>query len=78
MRQSCDVLVIKGRYAMFIHSTKMRLPGLLVSLLGVLKSLPRSLLPGLVILFLMSFRRNTVSVGGTVVQLGRALMVLVM
>jgi hypothetical protein len=63
---------------MFIYSTKMRLPGALVSLLGVLKSLPRSLLPGLVILFLMSFCRNTMSVSGTVVQLSRALMVLVM
>lgn len=78
MSQNCDVLVTKGRDAVFIHSTNMRLPGLLVRLLGVLKSLPRTLLPGLVILFLVSFCRNTMSVSGTVVQLGRALMVLVM
>ena len=78
MSQNCDVLVTKGRNAVFIHSMPMRLPGLLVSLLGVLKSLPRALLPGLVILFLMSFCRNTMSVSGTVVQLSGALMVLVM
>lgn len=78
MSQNCDVLVTKGRNTMFIYSTKMRLSGLLVSLLGVLKSLHRAFLPGLVILFLMGFCSHTMSVSGAVVQLSGALMVLVM
>jgi len=53
MSQNCDVLVTKDRNAVFIHGVMMRLPGLLVSLLGVLKSLPRSFLPCFVILLLV-------------------------
>jgi hypothetical protein len=78
MSQSCDVLVPKGRDAVFIHSIPVRLLGLLVSLFGVLKSLPGALLPSLVILFLMGFCSTTMSVGGTIVQLSSPLMVFVM
>jgi len=48
-----------------------------VSLLGMLKSLPGALLPGLMILFLMGLRSATMRVGGTVVQLGGSLMIFV-
>ena len=78
MSQHRDVLVPKDREAVFIHSVPVGLLGMLVSLLGVLKCLPGALLPGLVILFLMGFRSAAVRVGGTVVQLGRALMIFVM
>ncbi len=78
MSQSCDVLVPEDRDAVFIHSIPVHLFGLLVSLLGVLKSSPGALLPGLVILFLMGFRSTTMSVGGTIVQLSSPLMVFVM
>ena len=63
--------------AVFIHRFPMRLLGMLVSFLGVLKSFPGELFPGLVILFFMSFRGATMSVGGTIVQLGGSLMILV-
>ena len=65
MSQRGDVLVPKGRDAVFIHSVPVRLLGMLVSLLGVLQSLPGALLPGLVILLLMGFRGAAMSVGGT-------------
>ena len=76
--QRRDVLVPEDRDAVFIHSVPVRLLGMPVSLLGVLESLPGALLPGLVILFLMGFRGATVSVGGTIVQLGGPLMIFVM
>ena len=63
---------------MSIHSVPVRLLGMLVSLLGMFKSLPGVLLPGLVILFLMGFRGSTMGVGGTIVQLSGSLMILVM
>jgi hypothetical protein len=69
--------VSKGGDAVFIHRFPMRLLGMLVSFLGVLKSFPGELLPGLVILFFMGFRGATMSVGGTIVQLGGSLMILV-
>jgi hypothetical protein len=78
MSQRGDILVPKGCDAMFIHRGLMRLLGMLVRDLGVLKSLPGALLPGLVILLLMGFRGATMSVGGAIVQLGGALMILVM
>jgi hypothetical protein len=78
MRQRRDVLVPKDREAVFIHSLPVRLFGILISLLGMLQSLPGALLPGLMILFLMGFRSTTVSVGGTIVQLSGPLMILVM
>lgn len=56
----------------------MRLLGLLVGLLGVFKSLPGELLPGLVILLVMGHRGAPMSVGGKVVQLSGALVILVM
>ncbi len=62
---------------MFIHRFPVYLLGMLMSFLGVLKSLPGELLPGLVILFFMGFRGATMSVGGTIVQLGGSLMILV-
>jgi hypothetical protein len=78
MSQRGDILVPKIGDAVFVHSGQMRLLGMLVSLLGVLKSLPGALLPGLAILLLMSFRGTPMSVGGTIVQLSGALMVFVM
>jgi len=78
MRQRRDFLVPKRGDAVFIHSVPVRLFGMLVSLPGVLKSPPGELLPRLVVLFLMGFRSVTMSVGGTVVQLGSSLMILVM
>ena len=76
--QRRDVLVPKDREAVFVYSGPVRFLGMLVSLLGVLQSLPGALLPGLMILFLMGFRSTTVSVGGTIVQLSGPLMILVM
>jgi len=78
MSQRCDVLVPKDRDAVFIHGIPVRPLGLLVSLLGVLKSSPGALLPGLVILFLMGFCSTTMRVGCTIVQLSSPLMVFVM
>ncbi len=56
----------------------MGLPGMLVSLLGMLKSSPGQLLTGLMVLFLMGFGGTAMSVGGAIVQLGGSLMILVM
>lgn len=67
----------KDRDAMFIHGVPVRLLGMLISILAVLKSLPGVLLPGLVILFLMGLRSATMRVGSAVVQLGSSLMVFV-
>ncbi len=78
MSQHGDVLVPEGRDIVFIHSVPVRLPGMLVRLLGVLQSSPGELLPGFVFLFLMGFRGTTMSVGGAIVQLGSSLMILVM
>jgi hypothetical protein len=78
MSQRRDFLVPEDRDAVFIHSAPVRLLALLVSLLGVLQSPPGELLPGLVVLFLMGFRSATMSVGGTIVQLSRPLMIFVM
>lgn len=76
--QRRDVVVPKRRDAVFVHGVPVYLLGMLVSLLGMLKSLPGVLLPGLVILLLMRFRGSTMGVGGTIVQLSGALMILVM
>ena len=78
MSQKCDVLVAKGRNAVFIHRVPVCRLALLVSLLGVLKSLPRSLLPCFVILLVVRLCSTTMSVGGTIVQLSSALVVFVM
>ena len=78
MSQYSDILVSKDREAVFIHSVPVGLLGMLVSLLGVLKCLPGALLPGLMILFLVGFRSTAMRVGGAIVQLGSALMILVM
>jgi hypothetical protein len=75
MRQGCDVLVSK---AVFIHKVPVRLLGMLVSLLGVFKRPPGELLPGLMILFFMGFRRTAMSMGGTIVHLSGAPMIFVM
>jgi hypothetical protein len=77
MSQRSDVLVPEDGDTVFIHCGLMRLLGMLVRFLGVLKSLPGALLPGLVILLLMGFGGATMSVGGTIVQLGGALMIFV-
>jgi len=69
--------VPKDRDAVFIQGVPVCLLGMLVSYLGVLKSLPGALLSGLAILFFVGFRGATMSVGGAVVQLGGALMIFV-
>ena len=68
----------KDRDAVFIYSILVRLRGMLVSLVGVFKSLPGVLLPGFVILFLMGFRGAAMRMGGAIVQLGSSLMILLM
>jgi hypothetical protein len=78
MRQPGDIVVPKHRDAVFIYSAPVWLPGMLVSPFGVFKSLPGVFLPGLVVLFLMGFRSTTMRVGGTIVQLGSPLVILVM
>lgn len=78
MRQLGNFVVPKGRDAVSIHSLGMGLLGTPVGLLGVLKSLPGSLVPRFVILFLMGFRGAAMRVGRAFVQLGSALMILVM
>jgi hypothetical protein len=78
MSQHRDVLVSEDRDPVFIHSVPIRLLGMLVGLLGMLESSPGTLLPRLVILFLMSFRGTTMCVGGIIVQLRGALVVFVM
>jgi len=71
MSQRGDILVPKVAMPCFIHRGLMRLLGMLVRDLGVLKSLPGALLPGLVILLLMGFRGATMSWAGRYVQLRR-------
>jgi hypothetical protein len=78
MRQFGDFVVPKGCHAVFIYGVSMHLIRMLVSPLGVFQRLPGVLLPGLAILFLMSFRGDTMRVGGHIVQLGCSLMILVM
>jgi len=70
--------VPKGRDAVFIHRVPMHPLGMLVSRLGVLKSLPGVLLSGLVILLFVRIRSRAMSLSGTLVQLGGSLMILVM
>jgi hypothetical protein len=69
--------VPERRDAVFIESALVRLLGMQVSLLGVLKSPPGELLSGFVFLFLMGFFSTQVSVGGAILQLGSSLMVFV-
>jgi hypothetical protein len=64
------------RYAVFIDGV--RVLRMLVRPLGMLQRLPRALLPGLVILFLVGLRGATMSMRSGIVQLGRSLMILVM
>ncbi len=73
--QCGDFVVPKKRDAVFVP---MHLVGMLVSVLGVFKSLPGEFLPGLVILFAVGFRSATMSVGGNIVQLSGLLMIFVM
>jgi hypothetical protein len=77
MSQLHDVVVPEGWDAVLIHGALVHLLGMLVSLLGVFKSSPGALLPGLVILFLMGFRSASMCVRGAIVQLGSPLMILV-
>jgi hypothetical protein len=70
MSQRCDVLVPEGRDAVFVHSVPVRLLGMLISILGVLKRLLGMLLPGLAILFLMGLRSTTVGLRRKFVLLG--------
>jgi hypothetical protein len=78
MSQNCCILVPEDRDAVFIHGVPVHLPGMLVSLLGILKSPLGQFLSGLMVLFLTGFRCAAMSVGGDIVQFGGPLMVLVM
>jgi hypothetical protein len=78
MSQFGNFIMPKSRDAMFIDGSGRGLLGVQVSLFGMFKRLPGLLLAGLVILFLMGFRRTTMRVGGAVVQIGSSLMVLEM
>jgi hypothetical protein len=77
MGKFCDFAVPEDGDAVFIHGVNVHLPGMLMSVLGMLKSLPRQLLAGLMILFLMGVCGTAVGVGGTIVQLSGSLMILV-
>jgi len=68
--------VPKDRDAVFIHSVPVHPLGMLVSQ-GVLKSLPGVFPSDLVILLFVRIRGSAVSVGGTLVQFGSSLMILV-
>src|SRR5208283_4086559 len=72
-----DFAVPKDRDVVFIHSVPVHPLGMLVSQLGVLKSLPGVFPSGLVTLLLVRIRGSAVSVGGTLVQFGSSLMILV-
>jgi len=78
MSQPGDIVVPKDREAVFIQGALVHLFGMPISPLGVLQSFPGVLLPGLTILFLMGNRSAAMCVGGTIVQLGSPLMILVM
>lgn len=73
-----DIFVVEERDAVSIHTVPVHLRGMLVSKFGAFESLPGMLLPGSVILLLMSFRGATMCVGGAVVQFGSWLVILVM
>ena len=78
MRELSNIVVPKDCHAVFVHSARSHLLGLPMSLLRVLGRLSGPFLSGLVILFLMGFRRATMCVGGAVVQFGSPLVILVM
>lgn len=56
----------EGRDAVFIH-VRMQRRGTLMTVLGMLKSLPGMLLPGWVILLLMGLRGAAMSMSGIIV-----------
>jgi hypothetical protein len=78
MREFGNIAALKGSDAVFVRPVPMDVFGMPVSLLGVLKRLPGVFLPGLVILFLIGFRVGTRRVGGDIVQLDAARMILIM
>jgi hypothetical protein len=59
--------VPKERDAVFIHSVSVHPFGILVSPLGVLKSLARVFLSGLVVLLFVRFSGTAMSMSGTLV-----------
>ena len=67
----------KHRDAVLVRISPLHLRAMLVRSIGVLQSLPRVLLPGWVILFIMGFRSATMCVRRNIVQLGSSLMVFV-
>ncbi|SRR5579871_40775 len=73
-----DVVVPKTNRAVSVHSVAMYLPCVLVGLLRVLKRLSGALMPTLMILLLMSLRRNSVGVGSSIVQFSGSLMIFIM
>ena len=68
----------KDRDAVFIHRLPVHSRGVVVSPLGVLKSLPGEFVSGLVILLFVHLRSSAMSMSGTLVQLGGSLMILEM
>jgi hypothetical protein len=77
MSQCGDLVMTKQSDAVFIHPFPSQEIGMLDGLLRMLQGLPAALMPSLVILFLVGFRRTAVGVGGAVMQLCRALMIFV-
>ena len=71
------ILMSKDGDAVTIHRGRMPVAGILVRLLGVLQGLPGVFMAGLVVLFVMSFCRIAMKVGGIVVQLRGPLMIFV-
>ena len=78
MSQVGDLGMPKDFDAVFPHNSPPHLRGMLMSPFGVFQRLPGALLPGLVILLLISFRSTAMSVSGTFVQLGSSLVILEM
>ena len=78
MSQDRGVPVRKDRDAVFVHGVPVRLAGMIVSLLGILKSPPGQLLSGLMVLFLMGIGGAAMGVGGDIVQFCGPLMILEM
>ena len=78
MRQFGDFGMPKDGDAVFIHNSALDMRGMPISLFGVFKTLPGALVCGLMILFLMGLRGQTMRMSGRVVQFGSSLMILVM
>jgi hypothetical protein len=77
MSQHRDLFMTKQSDAVFIHPFPSQQTRMLDGLLRMLQGLPAALMSRFVILFLVGFRRTSMGVGGTVMQLCSALMIFV-